>query len=94
MTESAVIDASATLAWLYQEAELGADELALLESGVMFAPPLWRLEVINSILVKERRRLLESDAGDLFLASLADLSIVIADSQLTGNTQTFGSFRL
>lgn len=61
MTLSTVIDASATLAWLYDEQPLSAREHALISEGNLIVPSLWRLEVVNSVLVRERRGVSSSE---------------------------------
>ena len=45
------------------------------------APALWRLEVVNAIVVKERRKQITESQGNQFLEILDALPIVIAQSQ-------------
>lgn len=53
-----VIDASATLAWLFSEPDALHRLRPLLADAELVAPWLWRLEVANSLLVRERRKLI------------------------------------
>ena len=62
-----VIDASSTLAWLFDEDELEGRLKSILAASDLVAPWLWRLEVTNVILVRERRKVLtETQTSTLF----------------------------
>lgn len=76
-----VVDASATLAWLFGEGNPAAWLEANLSSMELSAPALWRLEVVNAIVVKERRKQITESQGNQFLEILDALPIVIAQSQ-------------
>ena len=94
-----VIDSSVTLAWLFNEDAAGARIEAALAGAELVAPWLWRLEVVNVILIRERRKqlniaqstqlleLLQDWAveivGDLPSRSLAELAGVARPYQLT-----------
>ncbi len=80
-----VVDASATLAWLFGEGDPAAWLEANLSSMSLSAPPLWRLEVVNAIVVKERRKQLTESQGNQFLDILDALPIAIVQPQ---NVQT------
>ena len=58
-----VVDASATLAWLFDE----RDPIDWLEDRLtndrLIVPALWRLEVVNAILKKERQHLITEEQG-------------------------------
>lgn len=76
-----VLDASFALAWLYEradrrEAELADHTLGSLEAVDVWVPWLWHTEVINSLLVGERRGLISEARGATFLSRLADLPIL------------------
>ena len=45
------------------------------------APALWRLEVVNAIVVKERRKQITESQGEQFLMILEALPIAIVPSQ-------------
>jgi predicted nucleic acid-binding protein len=70
-----VIDASATLAWLFDEEDTNARVRPILDSSELVAPWLWRLEVANAILVRERRKLLAETLASRLLQALDDLKI-------------------
>lgn len=76
-----VVDASATLTWLFGEGNPAAWLEANLSSMELSAPALWRLEVVNAIVVKERRKQITESQGNQFLEILDALPIVIAQSQ-------------
>jgi len=62
-----VLDASATLAWLFDEDASGDLLGPIFAAGEMVAPVIWRLEIVNAILVRERRKLLTpAQSGHLF----------------------------
>ena len=68
------------LAWVF-EREQAADAaranrlLAACGDQAWWVPGLWCLEVVNALLVAERRCVIESSASDLFLARLSGLPI-------------------
>jgi predicted nucleic acid-binding protein len=72
-----VIDASAALAWLFGEEQAQAHEARLGDFGLV-APSLWRLEVVNAVLVKERRGNITAIQGNKFLQILEAMEIDIA----------------
>lgn len=76
-----VVDANATLAWLFGEGDPAAWLEANLSSMTLSAPSLWRLEVVNAIVVKERRKQITESQGEQFLTILEALPIVIVPSQ-------------
>lgn len=76
-----VVDASIAIAWCI-EAETTDETVALLEElrrteGVV--PPIWLFEVLNALLVAERRgRMMEADTAEA-LRLLLDLPIRVSD---------------
>ena len=88
---SLVLDSSATLAWVLDDATTEAirrvfDSVA--DSGAV-VPSLWRLEVANSLTVSVRRGRIDIRIRDAALADLALLDIEIdtgTDSQAWTNT--------
>ena len=54
MTPSRVVDASSTLRWLFNEGGHAARLADLFAEADLFAPPLWRLEVVNVLLKRSR----------------------------------------
>jgi predicted nucleic acid-binding protein len=76
-----VIDASFALGWLHerldpQEAVLAGRTLSDLDAVEAMVPWLWHSEVINALLVGERRGLISEAVGTTFLKRLADLPIL------------------
>lgn len=75
-----VIDASMALAWVF-EREQTSDAaranrlLAACGDQAWWVPGLWCLEVVNALLVAERRHVIKASASDLFLARLSGLPI-------------------
>jgi len=79
---SFVLDASATMAWCFEdEARPETDRLLRsLESESAVVPALWRWEVVNVVLVAERKRRMTEAQGDRFLTLLSELPIEIDTS--------------
>lgn len=70
-----VVDASATLAWLFAESEQPIELLEdQLTSGIL-VPALWRLEVVNVVLKKERQKLITQEQGLSFVRALDALDV-------------------
>jgi predicted nucleic acid-binding protein len=76
-----VIDASATLAWLFGENDPKDWLTAQASSAALLAPAHWRLEVVNAVIVKERRRQITRVQGDRFLQILDALPIATVQSR-------------
>ncbi|MCY0880057.1 MAG: type II toxin-antitoxin system VapC family toxin [Firmicutes bacterium] len=79
MTVRLVLDASVALSWCFED-EADAYSRAALEqatSTTFLVPSIWSLEVINVLLVGERRGRITSAASSQFLELLAALSIEI-----------------
>ena len=72
-----VVDASAALAWLFDEHDTTPWLEQCLSSTDIAAPSLWRFEVVNAIVVKERRKQITELQGDRFLEALDGLPISI-----------------
>ena len=76
---SFVLDASATLAWCFED-EATADAQGLLErlrGDEAIVPPLWLLELANGLVVAERRARLTRADSTRFLALVRQLPIRI-----------------
>lgn len=70
-----VLDASMTLAWLFQridptEAVLADQALDELDQEQFVVPAIWYAEVSNAVLLGERRRVVTQAQCDIFLAEL------------------------
>ena len=78
-----VVDASATLAWLFDE----NDPIDWLEDHLtkdrLIVPALWRLEVVNAILKKERQHLITEEQGTSFVQTLDGLAVEVAEPPAT-----------
>jgi len=76
-----VIDASMALAWVFERHQpIDRDRanrlLAACGEVPWWIPGLWHLEVINALLVAERRSVLTQADSDLYLSRLSSLSIL------------------
>lgn len=79
MSESFVIDNSVVMSWCFKdETNHYADAVLdrLLESTA-FVPSIWPLEVVNVLLVAERKKLLSEADSVRFIALLSQLPIVV-----------------
>lgn len=75
MPRRMVIDSSVTLAWLFGEDSSANRIEKVLADAELVAPWLWRLELVNVILVKERRKLLTVARGTQLLELLEDWEV-------------------
>lgn len=72
-----VVDASMTLAWCFtdEQTPLSLRILDRLNAGDQAVVPLfWTLEVLNSLLVGEKRGRISAEQAGIFLDALAELS--------------------
>lgn len=87
-----LIDASSTLAWLFNEDDQGPKLTPVLQNHELVAPWLWRLEVVNVVLVRERRKLMTQAQGTQSLGVLESLDVEVLGEpghrSLTGLAQT------
>jgi len=72
-----VVDASVTLAWVFDEGGRGPALDRQIGELHLVAPWLWRLEVVNAILVRERRHEMSEAQASLLLLALESLEIEI-----------------
>ena|ERR1019366_6599272 len=70
-----IVDASITLSWLFEEDAAPAKVKRILERSELVAPWLWRLEVTNAVLVRERRKLLAAAQAIRLLQLIDELTI-------------------
>ena len=72
-----VLDASATLAWYFEDEASAATDEALdsVALGGAIVPPLWRLEVANGFQTAIRRKRIDPQYRDEFLADLREMPI-------------------
>jgi len=78
-----VIDANITLAWLFDEDSASARIKPVLDRSELVAPWLWRLEVTNAVLVRERRRMLAEAQAFRLLQLLDELTIELMPEPLS-----------
>jgi len=72
-----IIDASTTLGWLFNEDSRTARVKAVLDVSQLVAPWLWRLEVTNAVLVRERRKMLTEMQASQLLRLIDELTIEV-----------------
>lgn len=74
-----VVDATAAIAWAMQEGELTDALAALLVSEPLVAPSLWRLEVVNVVLKKERQRVITKEQSARLLRDLEAMGVEVIE---------------
>ncbi len=86
MNPSFVVDNSIVITWCFQdEANDYADAvLNSLTDAAAIVPSVWPLEVLNVLLVAERRQRLQQTDSARFLALLSQLPILVDQSRLEG----------
>lgn len=75
-----VIDASVTLAWLFDETASPDPLNVLLSNEQLIVPTLWRLEVVNAVLKKERQKIITATQANDYVQTLDSLAIEAIDS--------------
>lgn len=72
-----VVDASVALAWCFpdESSQYADGVLASLDKKIILVPSLWGLELLNGIIVAERKKRLGSDEIHLFATLMRELSI-------------------
>ena len=81
-----MVDASVILAWCFpdESADLGNKVADMFrQGGSALVPTFWPHEVLNALLVGEKRKRISSDLIQTFLFELASLPIVLAPSSTT-----------
>lgn len=87
-----VVDANTTLAWLWAEPS-AADQLpADFAETSMIVPWLWRTEVTNAVLVRERRKHLTQAQGTRFLQILDSLDLEVVGEPTHRTLEALGHF--
>jgi len=74
-----VIDNSVVMSWCFQDEtnEYTDAVLGYLEDYTAFVPAIWPLEVINVLLVAERRNRISQADSSRFISLLAELPIIV-----------------
>lgn len=83
MTERIIIDASVTLAWLFEEDTAKAKLKRILDQSQLVAPWLWRLEVTNAVLIRERRKIFTEAQAVRVLQLIDDMTIELVAEPLS-----------
>ncbi|MFH0813365.1 MAG: type II toxin-antitoxin system VapC family toxin [Pseudomonadota bacterium] len=83
MSENFVVDNSVVMSWCFKdEINPYADSiLDRLADSTAFVPPIWPLEVINVLLVAERRQRLSEADSTRFIELLGQLPITVEQEQ-------------
>jgi predicted nucleic acid-binding protein len=79
MSESFVVDTSIVMSWCFKdETNESADAiLERLSNATAFVPSIWPLEVINVLLVAERKKRLSAADSIRFITLLSQLPIIV-----------------
>lgn len=76
-----VVDSSVTLTWCFEDEQTAASLVLLeqvVENGAM-APSLWPLEVLNALIMAERRKRVDAAQRQRLTGFLRDLPITLDD---------------
>lgn len=87
-----VMDASAAIAWVTDEDGAGARLDLFMAEAKIVVPPLWLLEVSNSLLTKERRRKYASEHVSTLLASLDAIEPEVVPASPSGSASAWAAF--
>jgi len=74
-----LIDASTTLAWLFNESGRGPALQQQLQNLDLVAPWLWRIEIVHAVLKRERQKKLTQAQGTQYLQAIESLDVEIID---------------
>lgn len=76
-----VLDASVTLAWLFDDEShrVATDAFIALEKDGAIVPPLWHYEIRNALIVAERRKRLTHEDALERLEAVSELPIQVDD---------------
>lgn len=80
-----VLDASVALAWLFAEDPSAIAIEGVLTSYDLVSPWVWRLEMVNAVLVRERRKIVSSARGNELLQLIDSLRVQL----VAGTTGVF-----
>jgi len=87
-----VVDANTTLAWLFRDANLLEKLPADFSQTSMIVPWLWRAEVVNVVLKRERIKQITHAQGTRYLQILDSLDIEIVAEPTHRSLTTLGHF--
>ena len=86
MSQDFVLDASFALSWCFVDETTSATEdsrISLQGENTAYVPELWLREILNTLLVAERRGRIKQVAFGLFLTDLRELPIEIVNDSFT-----------
>ncbi len=87
-----VVDANTTLAWLWAEPGNVEKLPADFAETAMIVPWLWRTEVTNAVLVRERRKHLTQAQGTRYLQILDSLALEVVGEPVRRSLEALGHF--
>ena len=87
-----VVDANATVAWLFEEPEHASQLPEDFGEATLVVPWLWRTEVSNVILVTERRQRITEAQGTRYLQILDALDIEVVGEPLQRPLEMLAQF--
>jgi len=74
-----LIDASTTLAWVFNESGRGPALQQQFQNLELVAPWLWRIEIVHAVLKRERQKKLTQAQGTQYLQAIESLGVEIID---------------
>lgn len=79
MKESFVIDNSVVMSWCFKDerSQYADSVLDQLQEATAYTPPIWPLEVVNVLLVAERKKRLSKADSVRFITLLSQLPIIV-----------------
>ncbi len=85
-----VLDGSMTLSWCFEDEAVDACMAVLqaVRTGEAVVPSIWPLEVVNALLVAEKRKRMSAAKSDSFIAELGVLEIQVEEAD---SNRTFGA---
>ena len=83
MNESFVVDNSVVMSWCFRDeiSEYAEAVLDRLQESTAFVPSIWPLEVVNVLLVAERKKRLREAESVRFITLLSQLPIIVEYEQ-------------
>ncbi len=87
-----VVDANTTLAWLWSEPSNVEELPADFAETAMIVPWLWRTEVVNAVLKRERKKQLTQAQGTRFLQILDSLAVEVVGEPTHRSLEALGLF--
>ena len=88
---SFVLDNSVSAAWCFEDQSTPYNDAilqALIDGGSVVVPAVWRLEVVNALVVAERRKKVAPAKSDKFLHDLQKFTITV---DIEGIDQVFST---